>query len=78
MGAQDLGRDAHLNRIKPGRSDATAFAVAPVVHLLAGGDNVPTGNRHIRGKTQHAAAAFRRRRLARLNRHIRDQLYSRV
>ncbi len=76
--SQHVGRDAHLNRVESSRSNAAALAVASVVHLLARSDNVPAGNRNIRGKAQHTAAALRRLRRVWQNCCFRNQLGSRV
>ncbi len=48
---QGFGDQAH-------RGDATALAVAPVVHLNGGGDDVAAGHRHVGRKPGDPAASF--------------------
>ena len=55
---QDLLGNPQGCRVQAHRGDAAALAVAPVVHLNGGGDDVAAGHRYAGGKAGNPAAAF--------------------
>ena len=60
MRAQGVSVDALLPWVEARHGDAPAFAVAAIVHLLRGGQEVTAGDRQVGGKPQHSAATLGR------------------
>jgi hypothetical protein len=50
--------DMQLCRLETNHRDATALAIAAIVHLLGGSQNVATSDGNIRGKSKHTAATL--------------------